>query len=276
MLLTLAAAGYQRMTGPSYPERGSFSVAGSQYEFELVRAATTAEGAEVRLPAADGLTGRVLHRRYRTDDEFVSVPLERRVGQLVAALPTQPPAGKLEYFVILDTPNGTRLIPRSGGSVVVRFKDPVPPHFLVPHIAFMFTAMLIGVRAGLGALFAPARMRRLAWTSLAVITVGGLVLGPIAQYYAFGAFWTGWPFDSDLTDNKVLLMWLVWVAACLVIALRPSRRHERVPRAAVTLAALVMLGVYVIPHSARGTELDYELYESGVPASEALKSGRDR
>jgi hypothetical protein len=137
----------------------------------------------------------------------------------------------------------------------------------------MFFAMLIGVRAGLAAIFSPEPMRRLAWVSLAVMTAGGMILGPIAQKYAFGAFWTGFPFGYDLTDNKVLIMWLVWVAACAVVGLRP-KRHERVSRSAVTLAALVMLVVYVIPHSAQGSELDYEQLDRGVPASEAIETGR--
>ncbi len=52
-------------------------------------------------------------------------------------------------------------------------------------------------------------------------------------------------------------------------------RGYQAAEAAFCAAALVMVIVYVIPHSARGTELDYELLEQGVPPSEALKSGRE-
>jgi hypothetical protein len=137
----------------------------------------------------------------------------------------------------------------------------------------MFTAMLIGVRAGLAALFSPYPMRRLAWSSLGVMTVGGMMLGPVAQEYAFGAYWTGFPYGYDLTDNKVLIMWLLWLVACVTIGFRP-KPDERRARWAVSLAALVMLVVYVIPHSARGSELDYEQLDRGVPASEAIETGR--
>jgi hypothetical protein len=132
--------------------------------------------------------------------------------------------------------------------------------------------MLIAVRAGLAAIFAPGQMRRLTLVTLAGLTVGGMVLGPIAQKYAFGAFWTGFPFGYDLTDNKVLIMWLLWVIACAIAWFR-VREDVRLPRYAVVVAALATIAVYVIPHSARGSELDYEALDSGVPAEEAVRTG---
>ena len=38
------------------------------------------------------------------------------------------------------------------------------------------------------------------------------------QKAAFGAYWTGFPFGYDLTDNKTVLMWLAWVLAALAMA----------------------------------------------------------
>jgi hypothetical protein len=258
-VLTVGAAGYQRFTGPSYPARGTFEVAGQRYEYRLIRNTLTTGDARVAIPDP-GVPGALHFKRYRTDDDFTSA--------------VQPPAGKLEYFLTLRTPDGVIRVPgEAEGSVIIRFKDPVPWYSLAPHIAMMFLAMLLGMRAGLAALISPSPMRRFAWATLVIMTIGGMILGPIAQWYAFGAFWTGWPFDYDLTDNKVLIMWLAWIVACGVIWLR-ARKGERVSRAAVAIAALVMVVVYLIPHSARGTEVDYELLDRGVPASEALRSGR--
>ncbi|UCC71828.1 MAG: hypothetical protein JSV86_15845 [Gemmatimonadota bacterium] len=272
-VLTVGAAGYQRFTGPSYPARGTFEVAGQAYEYHLVRNTLTTGDARVAIPDP-GVPGALHYKRYRTDDDFTSVALQAEGGELVGQLPVQPPAGKLEYFLTLRTPDGVIRVPgEAEGSVIIRFKDPVPWYSLAPHIAMMFLALLVGMRAGLAALVSPSPMRRLAWTTLIIMTIGGMILGPIAQWYAFGAFWTGWPFDYDLTDNKVLIMWLVWIAACGVIRLG-VRKGERVSRAAVAIGALVIVVVYLIPHSARGTEVDYELLDQGVPASEALRSGR--
>ncbi|UCC83234.1 MAG: hypothetical protein JSW46_20155 [Gemmatimonadota bacterium] len=272
-VLTVGAAGYQRFTGPSYPARGTFEVEGRAYEYWLIRNTLTAGDARVAI-TDPGVPGALHYKRYRTDDDFTSVALQVDEGELAGLLPVQPPAGKLEYFLTLRTPDGVIRVPgEAEGSVIIRFKDPVPWYSLAPHIAMMFLALLVGMRAGLAAMVSPSPMRRLAWTTLIIMTIGGMILGPIAQKYAFGAFWTGWPFDYDLTDNKVLIMWLVWIAAGAVIWLR-ARKDERMSRAAVAIAALVMVVVYLIPHSARGTEVDYELLDQGAPASEALRSGR--
>jgi hypothetical protein len=99
-----------------------------------------------------------------------------------------------------------------------------------------------------------------------------MILGPVVQKYAFGAFWTGFPWGYDLTDNKTLIMWLAWLAACAFIGRRP-RRREGSPRVAVVLATVVMIVVYLIPHSLRGSELDYEKLDAGVSAEEAITTG---
>lgn len=43
----------------------------------------------------------------------------------------------------------------------------------------------------------------------------------------------------------------------------------------VALAALVMTVVYLIPHSMRGSELNYEAVDAGVSASEAVGTSKD-
>ena len=155
---------------------------------------------------------------------------------------------------------------------VLRYKDPVPLHVLLPHILVMFLSMMIGVRAGLASLFRLQEARRLAWVTLGGLTIGGLILGPIAQKYAFGEYWTGWPNGYDLTDNKALIMWLVWLGACLVFGTKRWQR-PRAGRVAVVVAMLVMIVVYLIPHSLRGSELDYDKLKDGVPAQDAIKTG---
>ena len=50
------------------------------------------------------------------------------------------------------------------------------------------------------------------WT-LVLFTAGGMILGPVVQYYAFGDLWTGIPFGWDLTDNKTLIALIFWILA---------------------------------------------------------------
>jgi hypothetical protein len=65
-------------------------------------------------------------------------------------------------------------------------------------------------------------------------------------------------------------MWLAWIVACGVLA-RPAKTDALGlgRRAVVVAAAIVMSVVYLIPHSLRGSELDYEQVDQGTPASPA-------
>ena len=155
----------------------------------------------------------------------------------------------------------------------MRFKGDVPALVLIPHVVTMFVSMMIGVRAALAAALGRPEARRYAWVAVVGIAIGGLVLGPIVQKYAFGAFWTGWPFGSDLTDNKTLGMWLAWVAAVVVLG-RRNDPADRVARWTTVAAALVMIAVYLVPHSLRGSQLDYGRGEASGSATDAVTTGR--
>lgn len=271
VVLMMTSAVYQRRTGPTYPLRGSVEISGAPQAYKFLRSNNSTHDARVEFPRGTGeIDGRLFFKRYPTSDPFVEVPMAVEEDRLVGLLPAQPPAGKLEYYVQIDGPDGSTRIPADAAeNVIIRFKGAVPAGVLVPHILFMFFSMLIGMRAALGALFAPETMRRYAWVALIGMSVGGMILGPIVQKFAFGAFWTGFPFGYDLTDNKTLIMWVVWVVACLIVG-RAARRDERPGRLAVVLAAVVMTVVYLIPHSLRGSELDYEQLDGGASPTEAV------
>jgi hypothetical protein len=260
VIIMFAAADFQERTGPTKEFKGSFHLGGDEYAFELIRSGNTDADAPVILPDPAGETsGTVFFKRYPTDDPFTPLPMQSVAGDLQALLPVQPAAGKLEYYVEVEQGGVSIRIPESE-TLIIRYKDPVPLWFLVPHVICMFIGLLVGVRTALGAAFHPVGIRKLAWATLGLMTIGGMVLGPIVQKYAFGAFWTGWPFGYDLTDNKTLIMWIVWVGVVAVLAKWRSPR-DWVPRMSILVAAVIMMAVYLIPHSLRGSELDYSELE---------------
>ncbi len=251
VVITLASAVYQRMTGPSYPSRGKAQLGGSEVAFKLPR--TQGDGdAEVRVPGADAaVTGQVSWKRYKTKDAWAYLTMAREGEELVARLPHQPPAGKLMYRVILQKED--ERVTLGGEPVIIRFKGEVPLPVLIVHVICMFGGMLFSTRAALE-FFSPAPdYSRLILVTVLLLSVGGLVLGPVVQKYAFDAYWTGWPFGTDLTDNKTAVAWLAWVIAWLKV-----RRGGVKAGAWVVGAAVVTLVVFGIPHSAFGSELKYE------------------
>jgi FtsH-binding integral membrane protein len=136
-----------------------------------------------------------------------------------------------------------------GKSIVARFKGKVPAFFLIIHIIFMVFGFIYALRTGMEALRKDGKYQKLVLITFVIAGIGGMILGPIVQKYAFGDFWTGFPFGIDLTDNKTLIAFIFWLFAFFM------RKRSRWW---VVLAAAVMIVVYLIPHSALGSELDYE------------------
>jgi hypothetical protein len=248
--LTLVSAVWQRVSGPTYPARGDVVLGRETISLELARSHGGPGDQPVVVPVADPeVSGEVAWRRFPSHEEWRRESMRREGDALVTALPHQPPAGKLEYQVRLRRGDQEAVFPPR--PAVTRFKGEVHPVVLIPHILAMFTGMLLANRAGLEALRRRGRPSAYAAWALALILLGGFVLGPAVQKQAFGAWWTGVPFGWDLTDNKTLVAGVAWAWAVL------RSRGGRQARGAVVVAALVTLVVFAIPHSAAGSELDW-------------------
>lgn len=250
-LITVFSAGYQRRTGPTYPIEGALMVDGNSIDYKLLRSHGGEGDQPVEIAAPDtAIAGVVAYKRYKSNDDWMQIPMHREGNKLVAALPHQPPAGKLEYHVELQKAGAVYVAP-DDENVVTRFKGNVPAWILAPHILFIFLSMLFAARVGLQALRKEAPVIGLMMTSVIFLILGGFIFGPIVQKFAFGAYWTGFPFGMDLTDNKTLIALAGWLLAFFLV-----KRNPRM-RLAVLGAFIIMFSIFMIPHSMHGSELDY-------------------
>ncbi|MBM3285420.1 MAG: hypothetical protein FJY81_06065 [Candidatus Aminicenantes bacterium] len=251
VLLTVSSAVYQRMTGPTYPLRGRAIVANEEIRFRLPRSYEITSDCPVVVKTADArISGRLEYKRYKTSDAWTDVPMTREDDRLVGHLPRQPMAGKLAYRVFLA--DGAEEVSLTGEEqVIIRFKGVVPGSVLIGHVIFMFLAMLFSTRAGLAALDRKSHPRKLVLWTVGLLFIGGFIFGPLVQKYAFDAWWTGFPFGFDLTDNKTLIAMAGWVAALV------AGRGDRPARGWVLAAGVLMLVIFLIPHSLLGSELKY-------------------
>ncbi len=267
IVITLGASIYQRMTGPTNPKYVTAVVNGQEYKFKLPRSGGESDcrvvlkgigvaGAEDTLGMASYAT--MYWRKYPTSDEYTPEKMVPGEEGLVAFLPAQPAAGKLEYYIELETFQRTEeMISKSrtmlcyDEPLIIRFKSDVPAGVLIPHILFMFVSMLFGAYALLCALANMPQYRKYTLLSFVLLVLGGFVFGPIVQKYAFGVYWSGFPFGGDLTDNKTL-----FAGIALLVAL--VTRKKQWNRWAVVIAMLVMFAIFSIPHSMRGSQLNHQ------------------
>ena len=254
-VITIGAAYYQRKTGPTYPKSAVATVNGTIYDLKLIRSIGLDRPSEVKLTITDSTaSAKLFFRRYPTGDEYQAVDFKYRKTErfegFAAPIPQQPEAGKLQYYYEITDSKGTETYMKDS-PVIVRFKGSVPAFVMIPHILLMFVAMLFSTLAGLYAIGKNQLFRKYTTWTVILFTIGGLILGPVVQKYAFGDLWTGIPFGWDLTDNKTLIAFVFWVIAFIM-----NRKKER--PAYTILAAVILLLVYSIPHSMFGSELNYE------------------
>jgi len=250
VILTVGLVIYQRSTGPTYPVRGEVTIDGEVIKYKLIRSFGGDKDALVEIETNNSsITGNITLKRYKSYDEWSTHDLTNTDGKIIGVIPNQPPAGKVEYIITLIS-NGKSYV-LNDDPVIIRFKGVVPLAVLTPHIFFMFFSMLFALRTGLELFFRRKDTRYYTGVVLVTLFFGGLVLGPLVQKYAFDAYWTGWPFGHDLTDNKTLFVFIFWVIAWFVLRKKPQNRLWPL------LAVLAMILVYSIPHSAMGSEIDH-------------------
>ncbi len=262
---TLASLTYQDRTGPTYPLEGTVQTAKGPAHFKFLRSEVIGTGLSVMLadPVPAGVTGSVKYRRYKSADNWSTMPMEAghfdftrrgvtdKVSGIGARLPSlNERAGKYEFFVYLDDGSGQPVSVTKDVPIYARYKADVPTSVLIVHVLVIFISMWLAVRTVLEAAV-DGNFKWMLWATIGSLVLGAFVLGPIVQQYAFGVLWSGAPFGWDWTDNKVLVELAFWV-----IALYLNRGAQR-NRASIFLAGLVTLIVYFIPHSIFGSEYNY-------------------
>ena len=261
IVITLVLSVYQRMTGPTYPKKVTIELNGESYKIKLPRSGVQKDEIislkgipqqnhgdcphDLRSATITGTVPMILHyRRYPTADEYTTVDFEWTDNEWQAVLPVQPVGGKLQYYITVDGKDYPADEPP-----IIRFRNEVPAGILIPHILLMFAAMLFAVYTFL--LVATRNTyKRWLWITVGTLFVGGFIFGPFVQHAAFGPWWAGFPYGTDLTDNKTLISFLFFVAALVTLKWKYNKW-------VVVFAVLMMIAIFSIPHSAYGSEYDY-------------------
>lgn len=240
--ITIISAVYQRVTGPTWPLSGKVMLDGNEISYKLERSYETTGDYTIRINTNDPMvTGVLFWKKFNSSDEYSDIPMNGN-KILRADLPVQRRLEKLDYYISLSKHNSTVIIPNEK-NVTLRFKDPVPIWILIPHIFAMFFAMLLSTRTGLEFFNKEPNLEKLSLWTIIILFIGGFSLGFAMNGFAFGEVWGGWPFGNDVTDNKTQFAFLVWLIAFFLI------RKNKNPKLAALIAAIIMLVVYMIPHS---------------------------
>lgn len=248
---------FQRMTGPTHPVKGSIVIKGEKISYKFLRSSIANKPLPVSIKIKNkNIDGYLFSRRYDGVNKYTFKPqLMKRSGDtLLGEIKGEDTAGKVEYYIELEDRESTsipkeRFSINGGKSVIARFKGEVPSFYLISHILLMVLGFIFAMRTLLETFRKDGNYFWLVNWTLGIVFLGGMILGPIVQYYAFGDFWTGIPFGTDLTDNKTLIAFIFWIIAFFM---------KKKSKYWVIAAVLVMIIIYSIPHSVLGSERNYK------------------
>jgi hypothetical protein len=258
LFITLFSVIFQRITGPTYPISGKFKIDNKTVSFKLARSHAGFTDHKISIPAPTAnINARLEWKRYKVNEEWRAIDFVRNDtgDSLIAFLPKQPPAGKLQYRIIVKSSNEAQIIPEQ--PIIIRFRGEVPKTILILHVVFIFMALLFSNRAGLEFFNnINPKFELYSYTTLICLFLGGLIFGPIMQKYAFGEYWTGFPFGMDLTDNKTIFAFIFWIIVLFSIKNNAKAKYY------VLFASIITFIIFLIPHSLLGSELDYSKIDS--------------
>ncbi|MCX6165290.1 MAG: hypothetical protein NTU73_10625 [Ignavibacteriae bacterium] len=256
IILTAVSILYQNTTGPTYPKKGNIFFMGNQIDYKLERSWLINTDCPVKINTRDSLIkGFLIWKRYNTSDNETRVPMSFENGYLIGKLEKQEKtAAKLQYYIQLSMGQpGTQneklaYIPERKDNekqevINIRFRGDVPFMIIILHIIFIFAFELISLKTGMEFFRKEPKYKKYTFWTIGLAVVGGLILGPLVQYYAFGEYWTGFPFGFDLTDNKMIIAFVAWVVA--LFAIYKSKK----PGYWILGAAIITIGIFLIPHS---------------------------
>ena len=242
VVITLISAVYQRVTGPTYPLSGKINFDDKEISYKLERSQETTKNYLVEIETGDEtISGILFWRKFNSGNDFTAVPMTGG-KKLRAELPVQKRLEKLDYYIQLSKGDKAVILPTEK-IITIRFKDPVPIYILIPHIFAMFFAMMLSTRTGLEFFNKEPKLNKLTMWTIISLFIGGFLLGFAMNGFAFGEVWGGWPFGHDVTDNKTQIAFIVWLVAFYMI------KKNRNAKLAALLAAIILLAVYMIPHS---------------------------
>ena len=104
LLITITAAIYQRLTGPTHPKRISYTIDSIEYKSKLIRSGESDRDTKITLNLPINATATLYYKKYKVDEDFIALPfmaIDQNKQEFY--LPKMPAAAKLEYYIeILD------------------------------------------------------------------------------------------------------------------------------------------------------------------------------
>ena len=201
---------------------------------------------------------------YYRGNRFHTLPMYhlRDTKRYGAAVPSGPLGSRVYYYIEAEGAGGERVVlPESAADnftteydyFKIRFEGKVSFILLLLHIVFMLAALFFLIHALHYAMYflqtgekAEPMIRSL---NAGIITffITGFPIGWVIEKQVLGNYWEGIPFGWDITDNKTLLILLLWLV--FIILKRTDKISLKGFARSIIINTCITIILFLIPHS---------------------------
>jgi len=253
LLITIFILLFQRITGPTYPRK--FIINDNQVKLKtiLIRSANNNKKAQIVINGTiNNISAKLFYKKYKFEKNYNSVNFSKINNKLIAYLEPLPAGGKYEYYILVNNHNSG--ITYKSPKTIIRFKNPVPTSFILLHIIFIFSGFFMSSLTFIESITKKNSINSILKKvkySIILFFIGGLIFGPIIQKYAFNVWWSGFPFNIDLTDNKMLILQIFWTYFYYKAKKTNNLKY-------IIYGFILIVLVFLVPHSILGSEYDFK------------------
>lgn len=179
-------------------------------------------------------------------------------------IPHQKKGTVVAYYLEITTATGSKIFfPKNateGELYAMVFKGERSNLLFLLHIGLTIVSILLFVAA---AYFAFKNIKsgypisKTLWLSIAALLlffIGIFPIGMIVEYQVYGTVWDGWPFGSDFTNTKALILFIYWLVVLFLMKNSIFKKEaknlvtDRVFASLVIIGTIVTVALFIVPH----------------------------
>lgn len=179
-------------------------------------------------------------------------------------IPHQEKGTVVSYFLEITTATGSKMfLPKDaeqGQHYAFVFKGQYNKFLWLVHIVLTIVSILLFVVA---AYFAFKYVKsgypisKTLWFAVAgflLFFIGIFPIGMIVEYQVYGTVWDGWPFGSDFTNTKALILFVYWLAVLFMMKntiFRKAAKNlitDRIFASLVIIGTIITVALFILPH----------------------------
>jgi hypothetical protein len=217
IVLTFVIGYTRNVTDEYYPVTGSFGVEGEKVSYKLDKVHYGKEPYRILiLTDLKELGGKCI---LKSDDKWITIPLNRGDNNLNASIPSLKPLSKIDYKVILNYNDEVYVIP-AGSKIEISFYGNIPASVNLLNFILLYGGLLFSTRTTLEVFNRKKFIKKYIVFTTSIFIILASIINPLRNSYKLGAINLYVPPIMDIINPFLITLVLMWVVGTVLVFYR--------------------------------------------------------